>query len=78
VGIGSSANSPGEAALVIFLIKGAAHDPIPATIDGLRTRIRETERFRAGFGQTPPQRGCSLPVAKTSAAKPAMHSAPRQ
>ncbi|HET9995308.1 MAG TPA: hypothetical protein VFQ18_07880 [Candidatus Acidoferrum sp.] len=64
VGIGSSADSPGEAALVVFLIKGAAHDPIPPTMDGLRTRVRETERFRAGFGQTPPQRGCSTPTAK--------------
>ena len=75
VGIGSSADAPGEAALVIFLLKGVAHNQIPPTIDGLRTRIRETERFRAGFGQIPPQRGCSMQAAKelrfTSAAGPA-------
>ncbi|HET8923728.1 MAG TPA: hypothetical protein VFN26_12125 [Candidatus Acidoferrum sp.] len=64
VAIGSSVDAPGEAALVVFLIKGVAHDPIPATMDGLRTRVRETERFRAGFGQIPPQHGCSMPAAK--------------
>jgi hypothetical protein len=66
VGIGSSADAPGEAALVIFLIQGAAHDPIPATMDGLRTRVRETGRFRAGFGQIPAHHGCSLPAAKNT------------
>jgi hypothetical protein len=64
VGIGSSADAPGEAALVIFTVRGVPHDPIPATIDGLRTRVRETERFRAGFGQIPAQRGCSMPAGK--------------
>jgi hypothetical protein len=60
VGIGSSADAPGESALIIFLIKGVAHDPIPPVIDGLRTRVRESSRIRAGFGQAPPRRGCSV------------------
>ncbi|MGZ5555656.1 MAG: hypothetical protein ACXW3H_07900, partial [Candidatus Aminicenantales bacterium] len=47
VGISSSADAPGEAALIIFVIKGAPRDPIPPVIDGLRTRVRETARFRA-------------------------------
>ena len=70
VGIGSSVDSPGEAALVIFLIRGVAHEPIPPVIDGLRTRIRESSRFRAGFGDQGRQRGCTLPPAraKSSAA----------
>ncbi|OLC88283.1 MAG: hypothetical protein AUI53_00970 [Acidobacteria bacterium 13_1_40CM_2_60_7] len=70
VGIGSSVDSPGEAALVIFLIRGVAHEPIPPVIDGLRTRIRESSRFRAGFGDQGRQRGCALPPAraKSSAA----------
>jgi hypothetical protein len=75
VGIGSSVDSPGEAALVVFLIKGVAHDPIPATMDGLRTRVRETERFRAGFGQIPPQRGCSMPAAQKTLPTSAVGSA---
>jgi len=34
----------------IFLIRGVAHPPIPQQIDGLRTRLLESSRFRAGFG----------------------------
>jgi len=64
VGISSSVDSPGEAALMIFVIRGAAHDPIPPVIDGLRTRVRESSPFRVGRGDTAPQRACSLPVAK--------------
>jgi hypothetical protein len=77
VGITSSVDSPGEAALMIFLIRGVAHDPIPPVIDGLRTRVRESSRFRAGFGDAVPHRACSLPVrnnAKTgSAPTPSKH-----
>jgi len=61
VGITSSVDSPGEAALMIFLIRGVAHPAIPPVIDGLRTRVRESTRFRAGFGDSQPKRGCSLP-----------------
>src|SRR5437660_8169084 len=64
VGIGSSADAPGEAALVIFLIRGVAHEPIPPVIDGLRTRVRESSRFRAGFGDAPAKSGCSMPAAR--------------
>jgi hypothetical protein len=47
VGISSSADAPGEAALIVFVIKGVPRDPIPLVLDGLRTRVRETGRFRA-------------------------------
>ena len=50
VGVTMSADSPGEAALMIFLVRGVPHDPIPPVIDGLRTRIHESSRFRAGSG----------------------------
>jgi hypothetical protein len=63
VGISSSVDSPGEAALVIFLIRGLAHEPIPPVIDGLRTRTRESSRFRAGFSDEQPRRACSLSAA---------------
>ena len=62
VGITSSADSPGEAALMIFVIRGVAHDPIPAVIDGLRTRVRESSRFTAGKRGEEPVRGCSVPT----------------
>jgi hypothetical protein len=69
VGIGSSVDSPGEAALIIFLIRGIPHDPIPPVIDGLRTRVRESSRFRAGFGGERPRRACSLSAASPKSVK---------
>ncbi len=64
VGITSSVDSPGEAALMIFLIRGAAHDAIPPAIDGLRTRVRESSRFKAGFGGAEAHRACAVPPAR--------------
>jgi len=71
VGIGSSVDAPGEAALVLFLVRGAPHDRVPPVIDGLRTRVRESSRFRAGFGDAQAQRGCSLPAIRKTRPKPA-------
>ena len=65
VGITSSADSPGEAALMIFVIRNASHAPIPAVIDGLRTRVRESSRFSAGKRGEEPVRGCIAPAAKS-------------
>ena len=70
VGIGSSADASGEAALVIFLIRGVPHDPVPPVIDGLRTRVRESSRFRAGFGDAPARHVCSMSAARKSRPKP--------
>ena len=67
VGITSSVDSPGEAALMIFVIRGAEHPAIPAVIDGLRTRVRESSRFRAGTSGTESQRACRVPMAKKAA-----------
>jgi hypothetical protein len=64
VGIGSSVDSPGEAVLMIFTIRGVPQDPIPAVIDGVRTRVRESSRFRAGSAGSEVQRACKLPPAK--------------
>jgi hypothetical protein len=47
VGISSSADAPGEAALIVFVVKGVPRDPVPPVLDGVRTRVRETGRFRA-------------------------------
>ena len=60
VGITSSADAPGEAALMIFLIRGEKHNAIPAEIDGLRTRVRETSRFTAGRRGEEPELGCRV------------------
>lgn len=62
VGITSSADAPGEAALMIFVVRGVARNPIPPTIDGLRTRIRESSRFTAGQRGTQASTGCQVPL----------------
>jgi hypothetical protein len=74
VGIGSSVDSPGEAALMIFTIRGVPQDPIPAVIDGLRTRVRESSRFRAGSVGSEVQRACKLAPAKASIKTAAIRS----
>ena len=64
VGVSSSLDAPGEAALMIFLVRGAAHNPIPPMIDGLRTRVRESSRFRAGAGDSASHGACTVPLSK--------------
>jgi hypothetical protein len=69
VGITSSADAPGEAALMIFLIRGEKRNAIPAVIDGLRTRVRETSRFTAGRRGQEPEQGCRVPAGKAAGRK---------
>lgn len=76
VGITSSADSPGEAALMIFVIRGAQHPAIPAVVDGLRTRVRESSRFRAGTSGTETHRACRAPMAKAGGGAYASKAAP--
>jgi hypothetical protein len=72
VGITSSLDAPGEAALMIFLVRGEADNPISPVIDGLRTRLRESSRFRAGYGDAGRRGGsCTVPSSKTPARKAA-------
>ncbi|HWG40494.1 MAG TPA: hypothetical protein VN658_08090 [Candidatus Acidoferrales bacterium] len=47
IGVAISGDNPTETAIAIFVIKGAAHPAIPATLDGVRTRIFEGDRFKA-------------------------------
>jgi hypothetical protein len=47
IGVAISNDNPTETAIAIFVIKGATHPAIPATLDGVRTRVFEGERFRA-------------------------------
>src|SRR5450432_89464 len=75
VGIGSSIDSPGEAALMIFTIRGVPHDPIPAVIDGLRTRVRESSRFKAGTVGINVPRSCKVAPAKAGANNVAVKTA---
>ncbi len=69
VGITSSVDSPGEAALLIYILRGAPQDNIPLEIDGLRTRVRETSPFTTGRRGNAPARSCKVPVANSPLAK---------
>lgn len=64
VGIGLSVDSPGESALIIFVIRGVAHEAVPPTIDGVRTRIRESSPFIAGIGNEQLGVGCPAHAAR--------------
>jgi hypothetical protein len=66
VGITSSADAPGEAALMIYLIRGEKHNAIPAVIDGVRTRVKETSRFTAGRRGQEQEQGCKVPSEKVT------------
>jgi hypothetical protein len=70
VGVSASLDSPGDPALMIFVLKGKAHRAIPATIDGVRTRIKETGPFRANVAHptksTTSAAGCRVPKSAAS------------
>jgi len=74
VGITSSADAPGEAALMIFVIRGVPRNPIPVAIDGLRTRVRESTRFTAGQRGNEAVSGCKVPSVQT---QPSASEAPK-
>jgi len=69
VGISPSLDSPGEAALLIFLVRGVAHDAIPPVIDGVRTRVKESSRFRANYGGIQSSPSCTLHPRKAAPSK---------
>jgi len=47
VGVTFSDDNPLEPAMLILTVIGEGHPPIPATIDGLRTKVVEAEQIRA-------------------------------
>jgi hypothetical protein len=64
VGVSASLDSPGDPALMIYVLKGKEHRAIPASIDGVRTRIKETSPFRANVAhplKSPVGAGCHVP-----------------
>jgi len=66
VGIARSADNPEEAAIVLYVEHGAAHSSLPADIDGVRTRIRETSSFRPASRGSFPARTCTGPSRPTA------------
>ena len=57
VGVGKSSDDRSQAALVIYVDKDVSSNPIPAQIDGVRTKVIRTDRFRAyGWGKQSEER----------------------
>jgi hypothetical protein len=61
VGVGRSGDDPSQAALVIYIDKNFASRTVPSQIDGVRTKVIRTDRFRAyGWGKQSEERpACS-------------------
>ena len=57
VGVTSSFDNPSDAAILIFVQTGKTHNPIPLELDGVRVRVKSTDRFRAySWGPAHPHR----------------------
>src|SRR2546429_10024390 len=57
VGVGKSSDDRSQAALVIYVDKDVASRAIPTQIDGVRTKVIRTDRFRAyGWGKQSEER----------------------
>src|ERR1700691_3294183 len=64
VGVSASLDGPGDPALIVYVLKGKAHGAIPATIAGIRTRVKETGPFRANVShplKSTTAAGCRVP-----------------
>ncbi len=60
VGVGEHPDFPGEGAVIIYVEQGRAHGPIPAEIDGVKTVVVVTDRFRAtGWNEPTQPASCS-------------------
>lgn len=62
---------------MIYVLAGKPHNPIPITIGGLRTRIKETTGFRAGFGRTAIGKGCQGAAAQATSTASKISAATR-
>ncbi len=55
VGVTSSLDNPSEPAILVFVETGKPHNPIPLELDGVRVRVKSTDKFRAyGWGHPKP------------------------
>jgi hypothetical protein len=53
VGVGASDDDPAEPAIVVYVVAGMGHAPVPSELDGIPTKVVSTDRFRAsGWNET--------------------------
>jgi len=58
VGVGASEDSPGEAAVILFVDQDMPYTP-PIALDGARVKVRRSDRFRAwGWNERQQPRAC--------------------
>src|SRR5262249_46185030 len=50
IGAGASADSPGEGAVIIYVDRERSNISVPATLNGVRTRVVTTSRFHSLSG----------------------------
>ncbi len=63
VGVGASDDSPGDPAIILYLNSGKNAGPLPATIEGVRTKMVKTTPFAAQSAET------RMPAAELSSAE---------
>jgi hypothetical protein len=68
VGVSASLDSPTEAAVIIYVLKGQPHDFVATTLDGVRTRIKYTTPFKAGVSRPVKAAACSIPKTPSNVA----------
>jgi hypothetical protein len=61
VGVSASEDAEGEAAIIIYEDQDLPANSLPATIQGVRTKIVRTDRFRASGWNERARRSCSAP-----------------
>jgi hypothetical protein len=59
VGVGAG-DAPGEAAIIVFVDRDKPQPPIPATLDGVKTRVKSVGRFKAFEGPVCPSKSDML------------------
>jgi hypothetical protein len=60
VGIGEDPDNPGLSTVVIYVEEGRTHGPIPTELDGVKTVVIITDRFRStGWNESTQQRSCA-------------------
>ena len=64
VGVGASADSPQEAALIVYVTRAKPHTVVPAVVGSVRTQIRETNGFHAGSSEFRPRSSCQAKTRK--------------
>ena len=70
IGVGRSDDAPGETTIVIYTITGETHAPVPAVLDGVRTKVVDGERFRSsGWNERLESKPASCAKPQTASSK---------